>query len=179
MLRGSLQGYVSMSALGLAALMQFQLIECAYANSDSPRDVSEVHSFSAHLHYVADGDSFVVRKNGSELSIRLWGIDAPEFDQPFSQASKNTLKDLLSGKYMQITPKDIDKYGRIVAVVTVGNMTVNSALVASGSAWVHDYYCKEPICASWYKLEEKARNDKSGLWRGKNVIEPWVWKMKK
>jgi endonuclease YncB( thermonuclease family) len=179
MLRSFLGRYLGITALGLAALMHFQLIECTYAKSNPPPDISELHSFSALLHYVADGDSFVVRKNGSEVSIRLWGIDAPEFDQPFSQASKNTLKDLLSGKYMQIIPKDIDRYGRIVAVVNIGNITVNSALVESGSAWVHQYYCKEPVCEYWYELEEKARNDKSGLWRGKNVIEPWVWKMKK
>ena len=179
MLRSSLKGNLTLTAIGLAALMNFQLIECTYAKSNPPAEVSELNSFSAVLHYVADGDSFVVRKNGSELSIRLWGIDAPEFDQPYAQASKNTLKRLLSEKYLQIIPKDIDKYGRIVAVVHVGNMSVNSTLVASGSAWVHDYYCKEPICVGWYELEEKARNDKSGLWRGNNVIEPWVWKMKK
>ncbi len=177
--RSSREGYVIMTALGLAALIHLQLVECTYARSNLPPAVSELASFSALLDYVADGDSFVVRKNGSKLSIRLWGIDAPEFDQPYSQASKNTLKRLLSGEYMQVIPKDIDKYGRIVAVVNIGNLSVNSALVASGSAWVHAYYCKEPICAYWYELEEKARNDKSGLWRGDNVIEPWVWKMKK
>ena len=63
--------------------------------------------------------------------------------------------------------------------ILLGMVGVNSALVASGSAWVHDYYCKEPICAGWYELEGKARNDKLGLWQGTNVIEPWVWKMKK
>lgn len=179
MFRNCLKHRLPVTILGVAALIVVTLNEPIFAKSMPSANVSELKIFSAVVHYVADGDSFVVRNNRSKLSIRLWGIDAPEYDQPHSQASKDALQRLLSNKNLRIIPKDIDKYGRIVAIVNVGNISVNSALVANGSAWVHDYYCKEPVCLHWYKLEEKARINKSGLWREKNPIEPWVWKSKK
>ena len=179
MFRNCLRYRLSVTTIGLAALIVLTFNEPVFAKSNPSADISELKDFFAVLHYVTDGDSFVVRNNRSKLSIRLWGIDAPEFDQPHSKASKDALQRLLSNKNLRIILKDIDKYGRIVAIVNVGNISVNSALVANGSAWVHDYYCKEPVCLRWYKLEEKARNNKSGLWRESNAIEPWVWKSKK
>lgn len=179
MLRNFVRHRLPITTIGLAALIVLALNEPLCAKSRPSADVSELKEFFAVLHYVADGDSFVVRNNRTKLSIRLWGIDAPEFDQPHSQASKDALQRLLSNKNLRIIPKDIDKYGRIVAVVKVENISVNRVLVANGSAWVHDYYCKEPVCLRWYVLEEKARNNKSGLWKESNTIEPWVWKSKK
>ena len=178
MLMNCLKHRLPLTTIGLTALIVVALNEPIFAKSISSADVSELKDFFAVLHYVADGDSFVVRNTRSKLSIRLWGIDAPEYNQPHSQASKEDLQRLLSNKNLRIIPKDIDKYGRIVAVVKVGNISVNSTLVANGSAWVHDYYCKEPVCLRWYELEKRARNNKSGLWRENNPIEPWVWKSK-
>ncbi|MEE4165611.1 MAG: thermonuclease family protein [Desulfocapsaceae bacterium] len=157
------------------------LFYCDRAGSDAAegRGALSSKSFTATLHYVADGDSFVVKTRGKEVAIRLWGIDAPEFDQPYSNASKNWLEQVLSGNIITIFPKYLDRYGRLVAVAEAGNVLVNSSSVAHGCAWVHRYYCKEMICEHWYELEEKARRTRAGLWADDAPLEPWVWKTKK
>lgn len=165
--------------IGLMLLVLFLLIETVCSESKSSLNTAENKSFYGVLHYLSDGDSFVVKRNNTNVTIRLWGIDAPEYDQPHSKSSKEALEQLLSKKRLRIIPKDIDKYGRTVAIVEVDNIIVNSMLVAKGNAWVHTYYCIEPVCDLWYELEEKARSEKSGLWSGGKAIEPWVWKMKK
>ncbi len=163
----------------LCIIIQTISAKTVWGSSKQKLEPAGITIFFAAVHYIVDGDSFVVSKNSSKISIRLWGIDAPEYDQPHSRASKDALRQLISGKVLRIVPKDIDKYGRIVAIVTVDQITVNSALVANGSAWVHDYFCSEPVCLYWYKLQENAQRRKSGLWQGERAIEPWVWKMKK
>ncbi len=168
----------AVKTIGLV-LVQFLLSETVYGQSKPLLNTAENVSFYGVLHYLSDGDSFVVKNNNTNVTIRLWGIDAPEYDQPHSKASKDALEQLLSKKRLRIIPKDIDKYGRTVAIVEVENIIVNSMLVAKGNAWVHTYYCLEPVCDLWYELEEKARSAKSGLWSGGKAIEPWVWKMKK
>ncbi len=135
--------------------------------------------FTAVVHYIADGDSFVVNNNGVQISIRLWGVDAPEFDQPHSKASKKGLEQLLSGNDIEIVPKYVDRFGRLVAIVEAGDIVVNSALIGRGNAWVHPYYCTEAACDQWYQLQEETRRLKRGLWADVDPIEPWVWKMKK
>ncbi len=135
--------------------------------------------FSAVLHYIADGDSFVVKKNGEQIAIRLWGVDAPEFDQPHSKASKKGLEQLLKDKEIEIVPKYIDRFGRLVAIAEAGNSVVNSALIGCGNVWVHPYYCKEAVCDQWYQLQKKAQRLRRGLWADADPVEPWVWKMKK
>ena len=135
--------------------------------------------FIAELHYVADGDSFVVKKNDVHIAIRLWGVDAPEFDQPHAKDSKKGLEQLLRGTDIKIVPKYVDRFGRLVAIAEAGNSVVNSALIDGGYVWVHPYYCREAVCDQWYQLQKKAQSRKRGLWADVDPVEPWVWKMKK
>jgi micrococcal nuclease len=157
------------------------LFYCDHADSygAEAREVLSGQRFTALLHYVADGDSFVVKTSAKEVAIRLWGIDAPEFDQAHAKASKRWLHQVLSGKNITIFPKYFDRFGRLVAIARVGNVLVNSSSVANGCAWVHRYYCDEMICDHWYELEEKARRTRAGLWADDDPLEPWVWKTKK
>jgi len=41
---------------------------------------------------------------------------------------------------------DTDRYGRTVAVVTIGMKTANEAMVAAGMAWVFEKYCHKAFC---------------------------------
>ena len=137
--------------------------------------------FTAVLQHQTDGDSFIVTttNNSEQIAIRLWGIDAPEFDQPHSSASKKALEQLLTGKSIVIYPKYVDRFGRLVATAEIGNIVVNSVLIEYGHAWVHPYFCDEKICDRWYRLQKKAQLNQAGLWADIDPVEPWVWKMKK
>jgi len=113
---------------------------------------------------VADGDTITVLENRTQHRIRLYGIDAPERRQDFSNKAKQFVSELVFGKQVRVVKKDIDRYDRIVGIVYVGDVCVNEEIVRNGLAWVYRYYCKIPICAAWLDLEAQARDSKMGLW---------------
>lgn len=125
---------------------------------------------------VLDGDSIIVRDDKKHHEVRLWGIDSPEYDQPYGKNARKQSTKLLKGKKVSVTVITKDNYGRLVGVVYAGNTNINEILVTQGSAWVYTKYCKESICRQWKKMERSARNSKAGLWAGNNALPPWKWR---
>ena len=68
---------------------------------------------TAPVRFVVDGDSLYLA--GVKPQIRLWGVDAPERDEPGFNAARNALKQLVVKQNIHCRQQDIDKYGRIVA----------------------------------------------------------------
>ena len=136
--------------------------------------------FKATVVKIVDGDSIEVRHKGTSIRVRLWGIDTPEWRQPFSKAAKKYTAKLVGNTEVTLEEKDWDDYGRLVALVTMAdNRSLNEELLKAGLAWVHIYYCKEAICDKWYAYESQARERQIGLWSDKAPVPPWVWKRKK
>jgi micrococcal nuclease len=91
--------------------------------------------------YVIDGDSAVLSdQTGSEMTIRLEGIDAPEIDQPFGNESKRWLSDATANTSVRAIASGTDRYGRTLANLYVGDRWLNHELVASGLAWHYAKY---------------------------------------
>ena len=115
----------------------------------------------------ADGDSL---SNGGQR-IRLFGIDAPEFDQSCTragsswacgQAASDQLAKLVTGREVRCVPTGTDAFDRVLArCSTVGGLDVNRSMVASGHAVAFRKYSMEYVSA-----ETAARNAKRGLWSG-------------
>ncbi len=133
-------------------------------------------SFTAKVSKIIDGDSVVITYRKKNIQLRLWGIDCPEWNQPYSQEAKQFTKQFLKKRKIVVIPKDWDKYGRLVAIVEVGGRCINQELVKAGFAWVHIYYCREKICKKWRVLEKKSRQQGIGLWHNAEPIAPWKWK---
>ena len=136
-----------------------------------------LHAWNGTVVRVIDGDSIRVNRNGNIVEIRLYGIDTPEYRQDYSNKAKQYIKRLTSGKTVSVEPKDIDRYGRTVALITSHGRLINRELVRSGFAWFYPKYCLEqPLCSELKTLENKARTARRGLWRGDNPVSPWEWK---
>jgi endonuclease YncB( thermonuclease family) len=126
---------------------------------------------------ILDGDTILVRSDGGTVTIRLYGIDCPEYGQPYWQEAKEAVQDMVLGKRVRIESMDTDQYGRTVALVGVRGGLVNAELVRQGMAWVYTHYCKQPtLCHSLHEIEDAARMNRVGLWRERKPTPPWVWK---
>ena len=160
---------------GLVFLMfsAFLVFECdvCLADTNGYDDV-----FLADVIKVIDGDTLEVRHQGRKLRVRLFGIDAPEWQQDFSHQAKEFTRQRVEGQRVELRSKEWDKYGRLVAVVHIGGNSLNEELLREGLVWVHIYYCKEPICRKWRRLEKEARMAKRGLWKQDTPVPPWEWK---
>ncbi len=113
-----------------------------------------------------DGDSITLRGE----RVRLFGIDAPEFDQTCNrggqqwacgQEAANQLAQLVTGKEVRCVPTGEDAYGRTVARCSVGAVDVNRAMVAQGYAVAFQKYS-----ADYVSDENSARSGKRGMWAG-------------
>lgn len=139
---------------------------------------SNVTFFNATVTKIIDGDTFEISTLGRKKTIRLWGVDTPEWDQPFSNKAKKFLINTLLRQQLIVQPRYYDKFGRLIATVFLKNYNFNQLLVEKGFAWVHIYYCNEEICLLWRRLEKNARENRIGLWSQSHPVPPWQWKKK-
>ncbi len=134
---------------------------------------------------VADGDTFNVLVQGRQQRVRLASIDAPEVTkdkerpgQPFAQASRDALANLVAGKELTMICYEKDRYERnICDVPLAGGMTANQKQVESGMAWANmEGRGKFMRDARLPPLERQARQAGRGLWRQADPVPPWVWR---
>jgi len=126
---------------------------------------------------VLDGDSLLVRGNGKVHEIRLYGIDAPEYKQPFGRRAARMARKMLLHRQVEVIVLDVDRYDREVALVYHGDTLANSELVQAGIAWMYPRYCKQKtVCRAMRTEQEMARQNGLGLWAEDNPLAPWKWK---
>lgn len=113
-----------------------------------------------------DGDSLTIRGE----RIRLFGIDAPEFDQTCTrggaqwacgQEAADQLGKLVTGREVRCVPTGQDTFGRTVARCTAGTVDVNRIMVSLGLAVAFRKYSTDYVSA-----EESARSNRRGMWAG-------------
>lgn len=125
---------------------------------------------------VTDGDTLVIRG----VKVRLFGIDAPESSQTCTRAGQVygcgreaafALADLVRNKSVTCTRKDVDRYGRMVGVCTVGETEVNRALVQQGWALPYLQYGGGVYSGA----AGQAKRAGSGLYAG-TFQNPWDYR---
>jgi endonuclease YncB( thermonuclease family) len=110
---------------------------------------------------VADGDTIEAIPAGEQrpIRIRLHGIDAPESDEVFSREAIALLRTLLFDRRVHVAGRDLDRYGRLVARITVAGEDASAALVRAGLAC--HAYARDPALA---RGESQARASGAGFW---------------
>lgn len=111
---------------------------------------------------VLDGDTLDVN-NGER--IRLIGINTPEKNECYYKEATEELKKLTEGKVilLEIDNADKDKYGRLLRVVYVKGINVNSHMIEKGFARVFDEFPSLDY-NSLKQLEKIAKEKNLGLW---------------
>ena len=99
--------------------------------------------FSGEVQHCCDGDTIVVAWDESGVAahlpdrVRLALIQAPEFFpfvQPGAMVARGRLEDLAVWKscVCRVARSSLDKYGRLIAHVSVGGLDVGMALLGEG-----------------------------------------------
>jgi micrococcal nuclease len=68
---------------------------------------------------------------------------------------------------------DKDRYGRVVARVTIAGKLVNAEMVRAGLAWRYVTYDKRNEFGA---LEDDAHRHRHGLWADAHPVAPWEWR---
>lgn len=118
---------------------------------------------------VIDGDDIIINNQ----KFRLFGIDAPEFNQfcedknqksyPCGMRAKNYLNKIVTAS-TYCKKKEIDKYNRIIAICYNQEEDINAKMVKQGWAVAYTRYADD------YLPEQNfAKKNKLGIWQGKFV----------
>ena len=124
---------------------------------------------------ITDGDTLRIdnKRGGSDI-IRLYGIDAPERDQPYGSVATNALTTKVSDARIRVVVQDTDDYGRKVGTVYLQNRNINLELVTEGHAWWYEFFA--PNNRELRQAHIYARERQLGLWRDTNPVEPYDWR---
>jgi micrococcal nuclease len=130
--------------------------------------------------HVADGDTISVNVGGQVLTVRLLGINTPETVDPrrpvqcFGKEASNKMKEIL-GIAGTSSPRvhlvidssqgDTDKYGRLLAYVTLDNgLEINQYMISEGYAYEYTYNTPYLRQAEFKAAELAAKTLHKGLW---------------
>ncbi len=124
---------------------------------------------------ITDGDTLRINNiKGRSDIIRLYGIDAPERDQPYGSESTNALRAKVSDTRIRVVVQDTDDYGRQVGTVYLENRNINLEMVAEGHAWWYEFFA--PDNRELRQAHNNAQERQLGLWRDANPVEPYDWR---
>jgi endonuclease YncB( thermonuclease family) len=125
---------------------------------------------------VANGDTLTVLHDGKKEQIRVYGIECPAKEQDSFQHAKQFTAAVVSGRTVEIEPRDRDRFARPLAIITVEGRNLGRELVRAGLAWVHIQDRKRPEYRDLEELEKQAKIAGTGLWAVHNPIPPWEFK---
>ena len=98
----------------------------------------QASALEARVSKVVDGDTFTL--SGESRRIRVWGLDAPEWDQSGGSTATATLSSLISGETLICNVLDIDRYGRLVGQCFLPDgRDIAAEMIRSGAA---TEYCR-------------------------------------
>ena len=160
-------------------LLSFLLLTTGVAHAQAAASLSK-QPVRVNIQRVVDGDSIHVRLTddmlieglgrGSNVKVRIHGIDAPERCQAWGRESTKALRQMLPvGSTAQLIMRGTDRYGRVLADVHVGTNDVGAAMVATGNAW---NWIDKKSRGRYANEERDARKRSTGLWHDGNAVRP-------
>lgn len=129
--------------------------------------------FTGKVIAVMDGDTVMVLQGDRPVKVRLAEIDAPEKAQPYGDAAQHSLAGMVMGRQVRVSSRAMDDYGRMVAVIILGDVNVNHEQVRRGMAWEYSrFHSNRAVMV----LQREAQSAKRGLWAGEEITEPSQWR---
>ena len=131
---------------------------------------------------VVDGDTLIVKDGNTIEYYALFGVDAPELGQKYSEESKAFLEDLFSAvnysvkenKTSEAIINSVEIY--FVNDVNGGQQDLSCWLIIEGLAF-YDRRIKKNS-EKYIASEEIAKKTKSGVWSQERVEYPWAYRSK-
>lgn len=121
---------------------------------------------------VVDGDTILVGSGGSEVRVRLIGIDTPEAvtpEQPvecYGPEASGFTRSQLEGRTvnLEFDVERFDRFGRTLAYVWLDGVLFNEVLVARGFATVTTFPPNVKYVDRFVEAQRQAREAGRGLW---------------
>lgn len=143
------------------------------------KSTNEKFDYTVRVIGISDGDSFTgLTGDNQEIRYRIYGIDAPEMSQPFSNEARKFLSGLIYQKEVGIVIiVPADKYDReIVQVFTSDSTDVGAEILKNGLAWHYRRFDSSLEYDHYEQLELNAKTNRLGLWSQPDAESPWRYR---
>lgn len=127
---------------------------------------------------IKDGDTVVVLDSlNNQITLRLAEVDCPEKNQPFGTKAKQFTSNQVYLKTIKYVVTDTDRYGRSIAMIYYDsdNKYLSAEIIKAGMGWHYKRYSTSKELATF---QEKAKQNKIGLWIDNDPIEPSEFRRK-
>jgi micrococcal nuclease len=131
--------------------------------------IGNAQSYKGKITKVVDGDTYFFQTANETLKVRMFGIDAPEGNQPFGKESKEFISKYLY-KDATLVTHGHDQYKRTLGTLFIDGQDINLVSVKGGYSWHYKRYLNDKQYA---EAQENAKKLKLGLWSFSNPIPPW------
>lgn len=165
-----------MKKLIMALLISLSFVSCfgkdVKSNNLDKRNLEEVQ-----VTKVIDGDTFIYRKNGKNIKVRLIGVNTPELHHPFKKEeffgkeAKDFTKDKIYNKkvYLEKDEEDLDKYGRALRYVYLDDdKMLNEEILKEGFAETMTIKPNVKYENDFKEFLKKAKIERKGMWKSPN-----------
>ncbi len=151
------------------------------SESQTSQPEQSVNTIEAQVVRVIDGDTIEVNIGGQIYKVRYIGIDTPETvhptigEEPCGKEASDKNRELVEGKVVKLEKdvSEMDKYGRLLRYVYVGDVFINAELVRLGYAQVATYPPDVKYQDLFLQLQREAREAGRGCWGlEEETIEP-------
>ena len=148
---------------------------------------------TAKVTYVGDGDGLSGKfADGSDITCRLDQTDAPEVahaaytrkdgkqmnaspEQSFGRESQKSLEAMVLNKEVTIKVTKVAGKRNFCEVEFQGK-NVELSQIEAGMAWVYDRYVSDKNKDSFKSAEDKAKAQRTGLWKELNPVNPETYR---
>lgn len=130
---------------------------------------------SMKVTHITDGDTLWVRPagGGRPVKLRMAGMDAPEICQAGGRAARAALARRVARRWVVVTTRRHDDYGRAVATVYLGSEDMAAWMVAHGHAWSYRYGREG---GPYLTLQTQARSAQRGLFADPQALPPRLFR---
>ena len=156
---------IVMVSLVILGSMALGIIGPLLGGSQQERSL-EPERVAANVLRVIDGRTIIIDDGQGEQTVRLIGIKALDFRDPFFDFSREVVQSWIEGKSVMLESDQLerDSQGRLLRYVFFENIMINAALMLNGLATIetelpnvrYDNYLKQ--------MQLQARESEVGIW---------------
>lgn len=144
--------------------------------------VLTVHAdiLSGQVTEVIDGDTFVLMDDRFQShTVRIMGIDAPEYHQRYGKEAKYALDALIGMQQVSVKTSQQDQYERTLGKVLLSGEDIGLTQIKRGFAWHYKgpkKGRKNEDFALYAQAHKQAKAEKIGLWQDEKPVSPARWR---
>jgi endonuclease YncB( thermonuclease family) len=159
------KGAIVVISLVILSSMSIGILGPLLNGNDSPQQITPEQT-SVTVLRVIDGRTIVVDSEDGEQTVRLIGVEALSFGDPFHGFAQEVMDNWIAGKdlMLEADDRDSDEQGRLLRYVILDGSMINAALIVNGLGRHETERPNDRYDAFLIEMERQARESEVGIW---------------